>query len=236
MIKCIVVDDEPLARALMEAHISEIPYLKLMGSFKNALEASNFLMKEDIDVIFLDIHMPKLSGLEFLKSISRPPKVIFTTAYREYALDSYDFEAVDYLIKPITFPRFLKAVNKLLKKEKDLVATHTGEQVEEHLFLNVNRKKIKVIVDDIHYIESLKDYIRIHFSNDTLMVKEQLSQILENLPTYIIRVHRSYVVNTKKITAYTSEDIEIGDLEIPIGGTYKDYVLSYIQGDLRMNQ
>ena len=221
MIKCIVVDDEPLARSLLESHIAEVPYLKLMGSYKNALQASNFLASETVDLIFLDIHMPRLTGLEFLKSITNPPQVIFTTAYREYALESYEFEAVDYLLKPITFTRFLKAVNKLLHKTKGLVGDQKEKREKAYLFLNVNRKKVKVIIDDIQYIESLKDYIQIHLSDSKLMVKKQLGQLMDDLPPYILRVHRSYAVNAKKITAYTAEDIEIGVLEVPIGGKYK---------------
>ncbi|MEM1257194.1 MAG: response regulator transcription factor [Bacteroidota bacterium] len=231
MIKCIVVDDEPLARALLESHIAEVPYLKLLGSFKNALEASNFLAKEAVDVVFLDIQMPRLTGLDFLKSIANPPKVIFTTAYREYALESYDFEAVDYLLKPITLPRFLKAVNKLLNLKKDHSSVHITGHEKEYLFFNVNRKRVKVIVDDIQFIESLKDYIHIHLSTTKIMVKQQLGKTMEYLPSYFIRVHRSYIVNTKTITAYTAEDIEIGTLEIPIGGIYKDFVFAYLESN-----
>ncbi|MEO0571083.1 MAG: LytTR family DNA-binding domain-containing protein [Bacteroidota bacterium] len=231
MIKCIVVDDEPLARSLLESHIAEVPYLKLMGSFKNALEANQFLAKETIDLVLLDIQMPRLTGLELLRSIANPPHVIFTTAYREYALESYDFEAVDYLLKPITFSRFLKAVNKLLRKKKELSMPQNEAQGKEYLFLKINRKKVKVIMEDILYIESLKDYIHIHLSENKLLVKMQLGQIMEHLPSYFIRVHRSYIINTTKVTAYTAEDIEIGALEIPIGGTYKDYVFAYLEKD-----
>ncbi len=231
MIKCIVVDDEPLARALLESHIAEVPYLKLIGSYKNALQASDFLAREAVDLIFLDIEMPKLTGLDFLRSIANPPSIIFTTAYREYALESYDFEAIDYLLKPITFPRFLKAVNKLLNKDKDLTKPRGEVQEREYLFLNVNRKKVKVVLEEIAYIESLKDYIRIHFADDKLVVKEQLGRIMEYLPPFVLRVHRSYAVNTKKITAYTMDDIEIGPLEIPIGGKYKDQVFAYLRKD-----
>ncbi|TAI49159.1 LytR/AlgR family response regulator transcription factor [Flagellimonas allohymeniacidonis] len=233
MIKCILVDDEPLARSLLEAHIAEIPYLQLLGSFKNAIEASDFLAKQTIDVIFLDIQMPKLTGLDFLSTISNPPKVIFTTAYREYALESYELEAVDYLLKPITFSRFLKAVNKLSDGVQTVSKGDTERQAADHLFVSSNKKQVKVVLHDISYIESLKDYIRIHLPNESLVIKEQLGKIIEQLPSYFIRIHRSYVVNSKKITAYTAQDVEIAKLEIPIGGKYKEYVFSYLKNSLK---
>ncbi|MEM8999288.1 MAG: response regulator transcription factor [Bacteroidota bacterium] len=231
MIKCILVDDEPLARSLLEAHIAEIPYLQLLGSFKNALEASAFLSNEMVDVVFLDIQMPKLTGIDFLSVISNPPKVIFTTAYREYALESYEFETVDYLLKPITFPRFLKAVNKLTNHVQQLSKGENKQPVKDYLYVTNNKKQVKVVLDNVSHIESLKDYIRIHLVNETLVIKEQLGRIVEELPPHFIRVHRSYVINTKKITAYTTHDIEIGKLEVPIGGKYKEYVFHYLKND-----
>ncbi|MEM9363730.1 MAG: response regulator transcription factor [Bacteroidota bacterium] len=232
MIKCILIDDEPLARSLLEGHIAEIPYLELLGSFKNALEASAFLNLEKVDVVFLDIQMPKLTGLDFLRTLSNPPKIIFTTAYREYALDSYEFEAVDYLLKPITFPRFLKAVNKLTRIGQKVINTETENPGRDYMFISVNKKQIKVLFDAVSHIESLKDYIRIHLDNESLIFKGQLNTTLKDLPSYFIRVHRSYVVNSRKVTAYTARDIEIGPFEIPIGGKYKEYVVRYLKSNL----
>nr|WP_299343705.1 response regulator transcription factor [Allomuricauda sp.] len=231
MIKCILVDDEPLARSLLEGHIAEIPYLELLGSFKNALEASDFLNQKKVDVIFLDIQMPKLMGLDFLSTLSNPPKVIFTTAYREYALDSYEFEAVDYLLKPITFSRFLKAVNKLTHSVQNVSNVDTENPDQDYMFVSSNKKQVKVIFDNISHIESLKDYVRIHLPQESLVIKEQLGSLVKDLPSHFIRVHRSYVVNSQKITAYTAQDIEIASFEIPIGGKYKEYVFSYLKNN-----
>ncbi|PRX54387.1 LytR/AlgR family response regulator transcription factor [Flagellimonas meridianipacifica] len=232
MIRCILVDDEPLARSLLEGHIAEIPYLELLGSFKNALEASDFLNQKKVDVVFLDIQMPKLTGLDFLSTLSNPPKVIFTTAYREYALDSYEFEAVDYLLKPITFSRFLKAVNKLVRGTQNVLHAETENPNPDYMFVSSNKKQVKVVFDSISHIESLKDYIRIHLPNESLVIKEQLGNILKDLPSHFIRVHRSYVINSQKVTAYTARDIEVASLEIPIGGKYKEYVFSYLKNNL----
>ncbi|WP_422860246.1 LytR/AlgR family response regulator transcription factor [Flagellimonas sp. S174] len=232
MIKCILVDDEPLARSLLEGHIAEIPYLELLGSFKNALEASDFLNKKKVDVVFLDIQMPKLTGLDFLGTLSNAPKVIFTTAYRQYALDSYEFEAVDYLLKPITFSRFLKAINKLTHSVQSVSKVEIESPNPDFMFVSSNKKQVKVVFDKISHIESFKDYIRIHLPNESLVIKEQLGNILKDLPSHFIRVHRSYVINSRKVTAYTARDIEITSLEIPIGGKYKEYVFGYLKNNL----
>ncbi len=227
MIKCIVVDDEPLARSLLEGHIGEVPFLEHLGSFKDGVEAIDFLRTTTVDVIFLDIQMPKLTGIDVLKTITSPPKVIFTTAYREYALESYEYEAVDYLLKPVTFTRFFKAVNKLLPVSED-VGARTHVPPVEHIYVAFNKKRIKVMLDQVLYIESVKDYIRIHLEDKRLVVKEQLGRFAEQLPAHFLRTHRSYVVNTNKITAYTALDVEIGDKEIPIGGKYKEYVFGLL--------
>lgn len=228
MYKCIVIDDEPLARSLLEGHIAEIAFLTHLQSFKNALDAITFLNQNKVDVIFLDIQMPKLTGIDFLKSLHHHPKVILTTAYREYALESYEYEVVDYLLKPITFTRFLKAVNKLQEntvgKEEKAFSNEASS-----IFVQSNKKQIKVELEEVLYIESLKDYVKIHFLDKRVVVKEQLNQIQKRLPDTFLRTHRSYMVNTQKITAYTSKDIEIGDFEIPIGATYKDVVINYLK-------
>lgn len=229
MFRCIVVDDEPLARSLLEDHIAEVPILEHVGSFRNAMDAFAFLNKNQVDVIFLDIQMPKLTGFDFLKSIQNPPKVILTTAYREYALDSYEFGIVDYILKPITFDRFFKAVNKLQLSNLELDKPSKTSDVES-IFVYANKKQIKIELEDVLYIESLKDYVKIHFLDKKVVVKEQLSQLLSRLPQTFLRVHRSYIVNTKKISAFTAKDIEIGTIEIPIGGTYKDLVLNNLRG------
>ncbi|MEM1003051.1 MAG: LytTR family DNA-binding domain-containing protein [Bacteroidota bacterium] len=227
MIKCIVVDDEPLARSLLEGHIKEVPFLEHLGSFKNAVLAGDFLSRNQVDLIFLDIQMPMLTGIEFLKSITNPPQVIFTTAYREYAVESYELEVVDYLLKPITFSRFFKAVSKL---NRTIVTNQECTTSPDHLFVQINKKQVKVVLNDILYTESLKDYLKIHLKDDTIVVKQPISSFAKSLPQdKFLQVHRSYLVALDKVTAYTQQDLEIGAIEIPIGGMYKELVISALK-------
>lgn len=216
--KCLIVDDEELARELIATHLSKLNDFELVASCNSALEAHNIISEKEVDLIFLDIKMPVLKGTDFFKNLVTQPKVIFTTAYREYAIEGFELNATDYLLKPITFTRFFKAIerfreNTKLKKEGN------------HLFVQANKKNIKVLFDDILYIESIKDYIRIHLENEKIMCKHGLSTFLEKLDTRFLRVHRSYIVNTDKVTAFTKKDIEINAIEIPIGEYYKEQVL-----------
>ena len=229
MIKCIVVDDEPLARSLLEAHIAAVPFLEHCGSFKNAVLASDFLIKNTIDLILLDIQMPMLTGIDFLKSLKNPPKVIFTTAYREYAVESYELQVIDYLLKPITFSRFFQGVNKLnIAPKLKTIPISSGQ---EYIFVQVNKKNIKVVLDTILYVESMKDYLKIHTLSETIVVKERISAFAKALPqNKFAQTHRSYIVALDKITAFTHQDIEIGRIEIPIGGSYKEQVLELLRG------
>lgn len=233
MISCIVVDDEPLARSLLESHIADVPFLEHKGSFKNALLATQFLATNKVDVMFLDIQMPKLTGIDFLKSIAQPPTVIFTTAYREYAVESYELQAQDYLLKPITFERFFTAVSRLKVVPQKSVETPPQDRPSSpaHIYVQVNKKHVKVILQYIKYIESIKDYLKIHTSTETLVIKERISHFIEQLPSdQFLRVHRSYIVHKDHITAFTQQDIEIGKIEIPIGGKYKEHVLGILKG------
>ncbi|NQZ45850.1 MAG: response regulator transcription factor [Flavobacteriaceae bacterium] len=227
MLKCIVIDDEPLARSLLEGHIADVPVLEHLGSFKSAVAAHGFLQNHSVDVLFLDIQMPKLTGLDFLKTLTHPPQVILTTAYREYAVDSYEFGVVDYLLKPITFERFFKAVGKL---QQPATPTEPREHAsrQDAIFVQVNKKQLKIGLAEVLYIESLKDYVKIHLADRRVVVKEPLNQLLQRLPNTFLRVHRSYVVNTDQVTAYTAKDVEIGAQEIPIGGTYKEGVIDLL--------
>lgn len=229
MIKCILVDDEPLARSLLEGHIAAVPFLAHCGSFKNAILAADFLTKNKVDLIFLDIQMPMLTGIQFLKTLSKAPKVIFTTAYREYAVESYELEVVDYLLKPITFERFFKAVSKL-NIPVQTTPSVTSQASPETIFVQSNKKHIKVVLDDILYVESLKDYLKIHQKEGVLVIKERISHFVTQLPPdRFLQVHRSYIVNTAAVTAFTQLDVEIGAVEIPIGGKYKEGVLSVLK-------
>jgi two-component system LytT family response regulator len=225
---CIVVDDEPLARQGMEMCISHVSSLRLLGNFGNALAASDFLRTQNVELMFLDINMPELSGLEFLKSLKDAPLVIFTTAYPQYALDSYELDAIDYLVKPIRIERFLKAVYKaenhlrLLQQEgKNNFVENIGD---DFIFIKADRKYFKIHFKDILYIEGLKDYVII-FTTDgnKIITSMNVKTIASQLPAVLFaRVSKSYVVNVQHIISFDSELIYIQDTEIPLGQGYRD--------------
>ena len=233
--KCVIIDDEPLAIALIEEHVSKFSNLEVVAKCQNAIEGFEVLKSQEVDLIFLDIQMPTLTGIEFLKSLSNPPKVIFTTAYREYAIESYELEVVDYLLKPISFDRFFKAVNKYFKpiESKTIVvpAESKLDASTNHIYVNMNKKHHKILFADILYAESLKDYVRIHTLDATIITKEKISDFEQKLPSSFLRTHRSYIVNPEKITAFTAQDIEIGEIEIPIGISYKQNVMEALKRD-----
>ncbi len=216
---CIIVEDEPLASEVLQDYIGQIPFLELKESFTDALFATEYLNNHTVDLIFLDIHLPKLKGLDFISSLNHPPHIIMTTAYHEYALKGFDLNVLDYLLKPIDFNRFLKAVNKLSGMEHSkLIPTE-----RKSLFFNVNKKNVRIYLDEILYIESLKEYVRIVTSNKSIVTKFQLGQI-ENLLTHqdFVRIHRSFIISIQKIEAFTATDVEINGKLIPIGRGYKD--------------
>ena len=230
--KCLIVDDEPLARELLETYLQKIPNFELVASCASALEASTILSNSKIDLLFLDIEMPVLKGTDFFKNLLQKPEVIFTTAHRNYAIDGFELNALDYLLKPIFFERFFLAIQKFLKQQNQTEDTKVIESIvhnNEYVFVNKAKKQIKVAFDKVLYIESFKDYIKIHFSEDTLMIKESISAFQERIDKRFIRVHRSYIVNSEKITAYTKNDIEIGNIEIPIGNNFKDNMLPFLK-------
>jgi len=233
-VRCLIVENEPLAARLLEKHIAQFSQLTLVGSAWNAFEAFDMLKQKPVDLIFLDIQMPGLTGIDFIKSMSNPPDVIFTTAYREYAVESYELDAVDYLLKPITIDRFFRAIQKYLQRveptprQEPPVVNPDGE-APDHLYVNTNRKFVKIVFEEVLYIESLKDYIRIHTTDQAVITKEKISAFEAQLPDYFLRVHRSFIVNTRKVTAFTANDIEIGDREIPIGVSYKNQVRIRLQ-------
>ncbi len=236
---CIIVDDEPLARQGMELNIANVSTLKLLGSFSNALAASDFLRKENVDLMFLDINMPELSGLDFLKSLRDAPMVIFTTAYPQYALESYELEAIDYLVKPIRIERFLKAVNKaenylkLLQQEGN-----NNSQVEkiedDYVFIKADRKYFKIYFKDILYIEGLKDYVVIYTGDNKIITSMNVKTIAAQLPPAIFaRVSKSYIVNTLHIVSFDNELIYINNQEIPLGQSFKDdFIKQHIDGKI----
>ena len=228
-VNCIIIDDEPLAIELIESHIAQLTYLKVIGTFKNAVDALEFIKTNQVDLLFLDIQMPLITGIEFLKSVDIAPKVILTTAYREYAIEAFDLNVVDYLLKPITFERFFKAIDKYFEavpsgpQQSQVVSSPLPEN--GFIYVRADKKNIKVTLSDILYVESIKDYIKICTTEKTILVKEKISAFEEQLPKHLfLRVHRSYIVNRLKVTAYTNYDIEISSIEIPIGGRFKEQV------------
>lgn len=223
-----LIDDEPPAIDLLRKHISTLSDLQIVATCHSAIEASEVLKKEEVDLLFLDIQMPVLTGLDLLKTSRSLPKVIITTAHREYALDGYDLDIVDYLLKPISFERFFKAVQRYYRHGQTNVSVpvNSVDDVKpKHIYVNINKKNFKILFDDILYIESLKDYVRIHTRNENLVVKSNIGAMASLLPEdHFIRVHRSFIVSISKVTAYTSLDVEIGAIEIPIGQTYKQAI------------
>jgi DNA-binding LytR/AlgR family response regulator len=233
---CIIIEDEPLAAEILQEYVSDIPFLNLKNTYTDALHALEDLRSNDIDLIFLDINLPKLKGFDFIQTLKNPPHIIITTAYHEYALQGYELNVVDYLLKPIEFSRFLKAVNKLkmlnsLKSYSLPVFIPSGSS---YMFVNTSKKKVKLYFNDILYIESLKEYIKIYTADKIIVTKYQLGQIEEHLPKEdFLRIHRSFIVAKEKIDAFTSTEIEINDKQLPIGRSYKELVNNLLEGMTR---
>jgi len=223
MYKCIVVDDEELARRLMKRHLSEFNDFEVVAYCESAIDALKIIQEQPIDLMFLDIEMPLLKGTDFLKNLNKKPKVIFTTAFREYALEGFELNVIDYLLKPINFTRFLTSIEKFLESVKTI-----EDSKVDYIYIQRNKKNIKIILEDVLYIESKKEYVQIHFKEKKVLFKGGITQFEQKLNDHFVRVHRSYIVNTNKITAYTKSDIEIEQLEIPIGDSYKERVLKKI--------
>lgn len=231
---CIIIEDEPLAVEILEDYIAQVPFLQLLAKCDNAINALDLLQKEKVDVIFLDIHLPKLKGLDFLRVLNEPPQVIITSAYQEYALESYELNVLDYLLKPIEFHRFIMAVNKLKLSYKSEQAPILPEVPREraYLFFNVNKKMIKMFVDEILYIESLREYIKVVSKEKFILTKFQLKDIEELLNRHnFLRIHRSFIVAKEKIEAFSAIDIEINNQQIPIGRNYKDAVFAALENE-----
>ena len=230
---CIIIEDEPLAAEILQEYIADIPFLNLKNTYKDALRALEDMRSNDIDLIFLDINLPKLKGFDFIQTLKNPPHIIITTAYHEYALQGYELNIVDYLLKPIEFSRFLKAVNKLkmLNSLKSYSSSVFIPQGSSYMFVNTSKKKVKLHFEDILYIESLKEYIKIYTSDKVIVTKYQLGQIEEHLPKGgFLRIHRSFIVSKEKIEAFTSSEIEVGNKQLPIGRSYKELVNNLLQG------
>lgn len=232
--KCLVVDDEPPAREILRRYIESVPMLSLEGECGNALQAISFLQQNTVDVIFLDIKMPQLKGTEFIKTVKNPPAIIFTTAYAEYALEGYELDIIDYLLKPIQFDRFIKAVNKLFAvKGERIIETkpvHEETKQDNFVYFRADRKMVKVMLQDIRYVESMKDYVKIFTDNEVIITKQSLNSVEAMLPErQFVRTHRSFIVSLAKVKSYTHEVIQVNKEEIPIGKIYRNEVLKMLE-------
>ncbi|HET9746010.1 MAG TPA: response regulator transcription factor [Chitinophagaceae bacterium] len=223
-IKSIIVEDEPLAVKVLADYISQVPFLELRGTFKDAILATEFLRDHPVDLIFLDIHLPKLKGMAFLKTLVDPPAVVITTAYHQYAVEGFDLNVTDYLLKPIEFERFMVAVNKVRSThvEKEKGQESPGK---DFIFLTVQKKKVKILFSDIVYIESQREYIKIVTTKKEYISKMSTHEIESILPSTLFkRIHRSFIVSVSKIESYTAEAVEVNGISIPIGRGYRDVV------------
>ena len=223
---CIIVEDEPLAAKVLVDYVREVPFLELRDTFKDAILATEYLRDHEVDLIFLDIHLPKLKGMAFLKTLSHAPAVIITTAYHKYALEGYDLNVTDYLLKPIEFERFLLAVNKVPRPSEEKRKPKSPLE-KDFIFLNVERKKVKVSFADIVYIESQREYIKVVTVEKSLLSKMTIQKIENALPDdQFKRIHRSFVIAVDKIESYTAHEVEVGGAVLPVGRNYREVIVN----------
>ncbi len=225
-LRCAIVDDEPLAITVLEGMLEKIPGINVIATFNDALSAMDYLAdgSNEVDFLFLDIEMPSLSGIDFLKTLTSPPPVIISSANKNYAIEGFELNVVDYVLKPITFERIVKSINKI--KERFDKEVQASDESPEALFLKENKKMVKVVVGNILYIEGVKDYVKVVTNRKMVITKNKISYFEEILPSdHFIRVHKSFIVAVNHIDAYSSSFIEIGFNEIPVGRSYKDSAL-----------
>lgn len=234
IIRCLIVDDEPPAREVIRRYVEEVPTLQLVAECANAVKALSVLQQQPVDLLFLDIRMPQLEGTDFLKTLKKPPPVIFTTAYTEYALEGYELDVVDYLVKPIRFDRFLKAVNKAFPMNGSIPETSAApvneKKNDSFVYFRSDRKMIKVMLNEILYIESMKDYVKVFtLSQGVIITKQSITSVENMLPANaFVRSHRSFIIAVNRIKSFTSELVEIENAEIPIGKLYRSGVMKVI--------
>ena len=221
-LKCLIIDDEPLAQNVIENYLESFSFIRLIAKCDNALIALEWIKKQKIDLIFLDVSMPFISGIDFIRTLRNPPAIILTTAHKEFAIESYELNVLDYLLKPISFERFLKAINKLNIDTSEIIKPGIIDiKNDSFIYVKSEKKNVKILLKDILFIESLKDYIKIHTIDKTIVTQVPISTIEQRLPDNFLRIHRSFIVAKDKITAYTQHDLEIGKFQIPIGRNYK---------------
>jgi len=236
-VRCLIVDDEPMAIDVIRTYIENIPSLCIAGEFGNAIDATLFLQNNTVDMIFLDIRMPQLSGTDFVRSLHHVPKIIFTTAHKEFAHEGFELDVADYLLKPIRFDRFLRAVNKAFPHRQPeaeingMADGHDKKFASPFIYVRVDRKMIKILLDDIIYIESDKDYVKLFTTHSTIMTRQTISSVEAMLSeNKFFRIHRSFIVSLDKIKSFSSEIVEIGNKELPIGKIYRNSFLKFQGG------
>lgn len=230
-ISCIIVDDENVARDIIASHLSRIENIKVIAQCKNAIEAFNFINNNVVDLIFLDINMPEISGIAFAKSINKNIKIIFTTAYRDYAVEGFNLQAVDYLLKPISFERMLQAINRYFEVSTQQVETQSQpSETNDFIFVRSDRRMLKITFKDIIYIESLSDYLKIHLKDQSIITRETISAIEAKLPQKnFLRIHRSYIVNLSNIESFTNEEMIVNGKALTISRSYKKNVITKLE-------
>lgn len=231
VLNCLIVEDEPLAADVISDYIRQVPGLKLSGICENVFAALEKLRNEKIDIIFLDINLPKVNGIDFIKTIRDKYDIILTTAYHQYAIEGFNLNVTDYLLKPVEFARFLQAVGKVFDKHKKIPTGVESQSSERRFyFFNIDKRQVKVFADEILYVEGLKDYVRIHTPVRKLVTKFQLGEIEKMLPDEsFIRIHKSFIVNSNKITSYNAQAVEINDVSLPVGRSYKEIMMQKIK-------
>lgn len=232
--KCLIIDDEPLALEVLQSHLKSNPDLELVGKCTNAIEAAEMLKSDHVDLIFIDIQMPEITGIEFVRSLENPPLLVFTTAFAEYAVEGFELNAIDYLLKPISLERFNKAVSKakeyfLLKSGNEVDNT---ELEDEHIFIKANQKLIKVSYDEIKYVEAFADYVKIYIPEKRIVTLQTMKNMERKLPAdKFIRIHRSFIVGLKHISSYNTSEVEVDGNKLPIGKNFKDDFMALMKGN-----
>lgn len=230
--KCLIIDSEPLARELIKNHIEKLENFEIVAQCSNAVKALTSLRERPVDLIIIDIQMPEISGIDFLRSLKNPPKIIITTAYREFALEAFELEALDYLLKPVSFERFLKAINKYYRINRDEIKIINGpcpdlKEEENFIYVKENKRVVKIFLKDIRYIEGLSEYVQIFTDKKKVVTKTSLVALDEKLPqNQFLRIHKSYIISVAKIESFTANTVEVGGKELPIGRSFKNAILS----------
>ena len=232
-LSCLIVDDEPLSQDVLKKFVDDAPMLKLEGICSDALEALDFLRSKTVDLIFLDINMPKLSGINFVKTLENPPLIIFTTAYAEYAVEGFELDAVDYLLKPIAFDRFLKAVNKAIELQQAweiLEKNKINKSEPDYLMIKSDKRIYKINIDELYYVQSYGDYVKIHTKEKVIIASETMKNMEEHLRANCIRIHKSYLVNRTAIKYVEGNQVKVNDIMLPIGQKYRDDFFKTFKG------